>query len=115
MIGVGCDIVELKRMEALIEKKGMERILTKQEQKLCEHYQGHRLTEWVAGRFAAKEAIIKAFAKEKELLLSKIEILYDGDCPACCIEGYRIHLSIAHEHAYAIAYAMIEREDGECF
>lgn len=112
MIGIGCDIVALERIASLIKKKGYERLLTKQEQSLCESYQGHRLVEWVAGRFAAKEAIIKAMVNERELLLSDVEILYQGKQPSCRIDGYRIHISIAHELEYAIAYAMVERMDG---
>lgn len=115
MIGIGCDIVKLDRVASLMEKSGHERILTKQERSLCQDFHDHRLVEWVAGRFAAKEAIIKAFASEKTLLLSEVEILYEGKRPVCHMEGYLVHISIAHEDAYAIAYAMIERKDEGCF
>lgn len=111
MIGIGCDIVAFERITALMQKKGYERIFTKHEQHLCEELHGQRRVEWIAGRFAAKEAIIKAFAKEKALMLSQVEVLYDGTCPACTMEGYQVHISIAHEKAYAIAYAMVERKE----
>ncbi|MFV0379811.1 MAG: holo-ACP synthase [Anaerorhabdus sp.] len=108
--GVGCDIVAINR----IAKQGTDfakRILTSNEYQLYDKYNELRKIEFLAGRFAAKEAIIKAI--DKKLLVSDIEILYDDEKPVCYIDGYRICLSIAHEIDYAIAYAICEKEGGQ--
>lgn len=108
IIGVGCDIVELKRVQLALEKPGFLRILTAEERSLYNAIPAQRQVEWLAGRFAAKEAVIKALSVRKELLLSQISILYQEKQPVCHIEGYDIHLSIAHERTHAIAYAIAE-------
>lgn len=110
IIGIGCDIVKLARMQSLMLKKGHLKILTDAEKKLYEEVSFPRKCEWLAGRFAAKEAVIKAMAKERALLLSQVSILYDGVVPSCHIDGYRIHVSISHEEDYAIAYVIVESE-----
>lgn len=109
MIGIGCDIVKLERMEQAMHKEGFLRILTPKEQALFARVGKMRQCEWLAGRFAAKEAIIKAMSSQKELLLSQVEILYDGKRPICSLPDVVVHISIAHEEDYAIAYAMVER------
>lgn len=113
MVGIGCDIVNITRMKSLMKKEGHVRFLTKEEMVLYQTIQGARACEWLAGRFAAKEAVIKAMAKEKKLLLSDISILYEGSIPICNIDGYELHVSIAHEQEYAIAY-VIAQKSKEC-
>lgn len=60
--GVGLDIVELDRIEKLDNKteKFRQRILTVDELGIYEKLTGHRKVEFLAGRFAAKEAFSKA-------------------------------------------------------
>ena len=61
IIGLGVDITEVDRMEAAIERRGrplLERIFTPAEIAYCERHR-HR-AERFAGRFAAKEAAMKA-------------------------------------------------------
>lgn len=60
--GIGLDIIELERIEKLDArlKKFRARILTKEEMKIYEVLGGHRRTEFLAGRFAGKEAFAKA-------------------------------------------------------
>ena len=91
---VGCDIVEIERVrKALQRTKGFPNFLTER--------------EWLAGRFAAKEAVIKAMHGIKELTLLDVEILADAQgAPYCSLPG--VQVSIAHEREYAIAYALAE-------
>ncbi len=61
IVGVGVDITEVDRMEAAIERRGrrlLERIFTPSEIAYCKKHR-HR-AERFAGRFAAKEAAMKA-------------------------------------------------------
>ncbi|MDW0110160.1 holo-ACP synthase [Sporosarcina aquimarina] len=60
--GIGLDITELDRITDLNQKseKFHKRILTDAEQRHYQTLSGHRQTEFLAGRFAAKEAFAKA-------------------------------------------------------
>ncbi|WP_172370719.1 holo-ACP synthase [Sporosarcina jiandibaonis] len=60
--GIGLDIVELDRIAKLEEKsdKFVARILTSSETDIYRSLTGHRRTEFLAGRFAGKEAFAKA-------------------------------------------------------
>jgi len=61
IVGLGVDITEVDRIEAAIERRGrplLERIFTPSELAYCEKHR--RRAERFAGRFAAKEAAMKA-------------------------------------------------------
>ncbi|PID06198.1 MULTISPECIES: holo-ACP synthase [unclassified Sporosarcina] len=60
--GIGLDIVELDRVARLDGRntKFRERILSERELCVYETLSGHRKIEYLAGRFAAKEAFSKA-------------------------------------------------------
>ena len=61
IVGLGVDITEVDRIEAAIERRGrplLERLFTPSEIAYCEKHR-HR-AERFAGRFAAKEAAMKA-------------------------------------------------------
>ena len=106
ILGIGCDIVEIKRIEVALQKDHVKRILTPKDMPFL------RKAEWVAGRFAAKEAIYKAIHAIHACTLCDIEILSDDDgAPYCTMEEYAIQVSIAHEKAYAIAYAIVESKE----
>ncbi|KAA0948422.1 holo-[acyl-carrier-protein] synthase [Sporosarcina sp. ANT_H38] len=60
--GIGLDIVELDRIAKLDARssKFRMRILTKEELEIYESHTANRRTEFLAGRFAGKEAFSKA-------------------------------------------------------
>ena len=60
--GIGLDIVELERIAKLDAKspKFRLRTLTEEELEIYESLTGHRRIEFLAGRFAGKEAFAKA-------------------------------------------------------
>jgi len=61
IVGLGVDITEVSRIEAAIERHGLaflQRIFTPSEIAYCEKHRNH--AERFAGRFAAKEAAMKA-------------------------------------------------------
>lgn len=110
IVGIGCDIVKIERMRSFVENKKKLVFLTEKEQALCKDFPLERKVEWLAGRFAAKEAIFKAIHTQFHCTIFDFEILSNKDgAPTCQIDGYHIHLSIAHEKEYAIAYALIEK------
>ena len=112
IIGIGCDIVDIYRVTNAMEKGHMQRILTQKEQAGCAQTQSKRNAEWIAGRFAGKEAIYKALSAHCNVPLCDIEILSDAHgAPYCTMETYDIQISIAHEHDYAIAYAIVQSKE----
>ncbi|OAB39835.1 holo-ACP synthase [Paenibacillus glacialis] len=127
--GIGHDILEIIRVEQLLSGRNaqpfMQRILTSKEYKLALS-RGRKTTEFTAGRFAAKEAIVKAFGCGIGAIIGfgDIEILPDElgkpkvelseqaweklNLPGQSME-YAIHLSITHQRELASAFAVIER------
>jgi holo-[acyl-carrier protein] synthase len=107
--GIGTDIVQIDRIEVSVAK----RILTEKEQAIFAEFPlPKRQREWLAGRFAAKEAIIKALSVASNVIgLRDIEILPDehGKPIATCPKAgnVKIDLSIAHEHDYAVAFCVV--------
>ncbi|MGM8216638.1 holo-ACP synthase [Bacillaceae bacterium W0354] len=114
--GIGIDIIELKRIENLMNRqpKFIKRILTKREQETLNKLTNpKRKIEYVAGRFAAKEAYSKALGTGigQELSFQTIEILTTlHGAPAVMINGEKtenIFVSISHSKDYAIAQIII--------
>jgi holo-[acyl-carrier protein] synthase len=69
--------------------------------------------QYLAGRWAAKEAIVKAFGSgfNKELRILNLAVLnHENGRPFVKVFGVLrkdVHLSISHDHDYAIAVAMV--------
>jgi holo-[acyl-carrier protein] synthase len=104
--GIGCDIVAIARFRKDAEKLA-QRILTHDEAELYAKLSETRKPEWLAGRFAAKEAIAKALGQVK--VITQISVLSNEEGkPTCTIAGYSILVSISHEKEYAIAYAIVQ-------
>lgn len=124
ILGVGVDIIEIIRIKEAIERnpKFIERIFTEEEIKYFEEI--NYKYESIAGRFAAKEAIVKALGtgfrnmKIKDIEVTNNEIgkplvkLMGGALEIVKEhKNVKIHLSISHNRDNAIAYSLIE---GEC-
>ena len=127
--GIGHDVLEIERISALIKgrlrDKFMERILTAREIELS-HFRDSKLSEYVAGRFSAKEAIVKALGcgigrilgfTDIEILpdeLGKPEVLLSQEAWTRLKlpegQNYKIHLTITHERRLASAFAIVEQQ-----
>lgn len=110
--GIGIDIVEIKRVEKLIEQYGdrfINRTFTQKEIKYCQDKPNP--AQHYAGRFAVKEALIKAFGKP--LILKEIEvdkgpmIILTGKAKKS-LKNKKILLSISHDHEYAVAQVILQ-------
>ncbi|AJD32254.1 holo-ACP synthase [Clostridium sporogenes] len=120
--GIGTDITEIRRIQKAItrNKNFTNKLFTKDEMDLWEK-KNFKL-EFIAGRFAAKEAISKALGtgirdfsfKDIEIInneLGKPQVILKPkaeDIITKISKSYKIHLSISHEKEYAIAYALLE-------
>lgn len=99
-MNIGVDIVENKRLENK-DERFIDLVLTSKEKELYNKY-GY---PFLCGRFAAKEAIMKALPNTKKLSTLDIEILKNKDgSPTCNIDGIKV--SISHEKKYTIATAL---------
>ncbi|WP_106770015.1 holo-ACP synthase [Paenibacillus faecalis] len=126
--GIGHDVLEMRRVALLLGgpygQKFIERVLTKTEQALAENKGGSR-TEFVAGRFAAKEAVSKAFGCGIGSVIGfrDIEILPDKHGkPVVTLSAsawsrlgigkpgqYILHLTISHQTELASAFSIVEK------
>lgn len=113
MMRIGTDIVQIDRIGETIAR----RILTEKETALFETLRlESRRKEWLAGRFAAKEAVIKAISTNEIVVGPRdVEVLPDADGRpvATCAKRPDLHLavSIAHEKAYAVAFCVATKRD----
>ncbi len=124
ILGIGIDLVEVDRIKRLINKypKFLNRFFTKNEINYCNDKKNRYIH--FAGRFAAKEAVIKSIGVgNKSLKLKEIEInnmsnTNNNSIPKVILHGSALSLankrdieeiliSITHtkEYAIAIAYA----------
>jgi holo-[acyl-carrier protein] synthase len=63
ILGTGIDLVDIRRIEAVLSRQGerfVRRILTPAERDTYQTYTGQRQLQYLAGRFAIKEAVAKA-------------------------------------------------------
>jgi len=123
ILGTGIDIIEVARIQASCEKFGerfRKRILRPDEIAYC---LSHRFpAPFLAARFAAKEAISKAFGTGigKQLGWQDMEVGHrESGEPFVILHddgqklfeergGVRIHLSLSHTEHYAAAMAILE-------
>ena len=121
IVGIGTDIVECVRIGHMIEKHGeqfLERVFTARELRYCQDRKN--ATEHFAGRWAAKEAILKCLGTgwRKGICWTDMEVRnnFDG-APHVFLAGAAkeraqelrisdIWLTISHCRAYATAYAL---------
>lgn len=121
IVGIGTDIVEVDRINKAMDRniKFIEKVLSEEEMSLATN--GHYKSEFVAGRFAAKEAISKALGTGfrsfgfKDIIIKNDElgkpivILKEKVRKIAETYGnYKIHISITHERQNAIAFVIIE-------
>lgn len=111
--GIGVDIVELKRMKEIIEKRPafIERVLTPAEYRLFQGLKGKRQVEFLGGRFACKEAYGKAVGTGiGPVSLQEIEILnLPSGQPVITVANStdQILVSISHTDSMAIGQVVI--------
>ncbi|MBI1914688.1 MAG: holo-ACP synthase [Planctomycetes bacterium] len=124
IVGIGTDIIECLRIARMIEEHGemfLTRVYTDHEIRYCQDRK--RAMEHFAGRWAAKEAVLKCLgtAWRRGTNWTDVEVRNDTNgIPRVTLCGAvkeladklgvgTIHLSISHCRAYATAYATAVR------
>ena len=123
IISVGNDLARIDRLTEAIERRGqslLDRLFTAGEQAYCENRK-QRFTHY-AGRFAVKEAVMKALGTGwgAGVRWVDIEVVRSGDAaPELVLHGKsaevaaalgirKIHISISHDAGLALALAVAE-------
>ncbi len=114
--GIGIDMCEIARMQTLLDEgRSLRRMFTEAEQTYIRS-RGVSAAQTMAGLFAGKEAILKAFGTGMTLPMTDIEIAHtELGQPIVTLTGNaarldgRIHLSITHEGGMAAAFAVWEK------
>ncbi|WP_391204811.1 holo-ACP synthase [Psychrobacillus sp. L4] len=113
--GIGLDITELNRINSIKTKtkKFEERILTIQEIDQMRELSEYRQIEFLAGRFAAKEAFAKARGTGigKECSFQDIEIIRESSGkPSLYFKREQVNgfVSITHTKEYAAAQVILQ-------
>lgn len=124
IFGCGIDIVEIERIKELRERyqeRFLNHLFSEGEKKYC--HRKKRVDVHLAGRFAAKEALLKALGDsvKKKLRWRDLEILNnERGKPELFLLGTartlienlhikNIFLTISHDHNYAVAQVILER------
>ncbi|MCV2528999.1 MAG: holo-ACP synthase [Candidatus Lightella neohaematopini] len=123
IVGVGIDIIKIKRIEFLLLRKGNRfpiKILHKNE--LLKYYSNNNPIRFLATRFAIKEAALKAFGTgiHNGLYFNQFEIINNNyGKPLLMLFGQakifannlsvnNIHVSLTDEKNYACALVILE-------
>ena len=124
IFGIGTDIVQVQRMSENLEKHGerfAQRILSESE--FLEFSDNNNQSAFLAKRFAAKEAAVKALGTgfRNGISMKHISIGHDdlgkpvllfSDVAKEIIQEKQVstsHLSIADEKEFAVAYVVLEK------
>ena len=119
--GIGTDIVRISRIERMYKRYGdrfLAKFLSPEEIKLVPE---NRAGEFLAGRFAAKESLVKALGG-RMLSADRVSVLRDETgrpyisplAPiedVLCVKGIRAHVTISHDGEYATAMVVLESGD----
>ncbi|MGL4513647.1 MAG: holo-ACP synthase [Lacipirellulaceae bacterium] len=123
IVGIGADIIECLRIAQMIERHGelfIARVYTEHEIAYCSERKA--ATQHYAGRWAAKEAVLKALGTGwvKGIGWRDVEVRNaPSGAPSVRFHGgarevlersgiQRVHLSISHCRSHATAYAIAE-------
>jgi holo-[acyl-carrier protein] synthase len=120
LLGIGTDIIECSRITQMIEKHGdvfLTRVFTPNEIEYCQ--QRKAADQHYAGRWAAKEAVLKALGTgwSQGIQWTNVEVVNQpGGKPNINLDGKALEISmqmgiqemmitISHCRKYAVAYA----------
>lgn len=122
IIGIGIDLTEIKKIEESVRSETFQgKVFTPAELEAVQKYRNN--AEHLAGKFAAKEAFMKALGAGigQQVWFTQIDVLNDkAGKPYIEVNGEaakrlagsgakNIHISISHSGGMAIAVVILER------
>ena len=125
IVGIGLDLVKIARVQALTERwqdRFLQRVYTEDERRTS--FAKTSPYASLAGRFATKEAVLKALGTgwSKGVSWQDIQVLNDsGGRPVATVRGRteallqqagitHIHVSLSHDGEYAVAEVILTNE-----
>jgi holo-[acyl-carrier protein] synthase len=125
IVGIGLDLVRIARIQAIAERwqdRFLRRLYTEEERRLSSRRTSPY--SFLAGRFAAKEAILKALGTGWSAGIRWLDIQVLNDAtgrPVATVDGRArtlmreagitgILISLSHDGEYAIAEALLTRD-----
>lgn len=124
IVGIGIDILDMRRIEGIIDRQGerfLRKIYTPQEREFCQ--KRHRFVESFAKIFALKEATIKAISHVPGVFWKDIEVGHDENGkPLITLHNaaltnlqkrrknaaFHIEASTSDDYPYATAFVIID-------
>ncbi len=127
IVGIGVDIVDVERVHAMLERyqdRFVRRVFTDAENRYAS--KSVKSAERLAGRFAVKEAVLKAFGTGKSQGIlwrdvetvpgpkgrPKVNLYGNADKYLKMLNANQIHVSISHDGGKAVAFVVIESAGG---
>jgi holo-[acyl-carrier protein] synthase len=127
IVGIGVDIVDVGRVHAMLERyrdRFVKRVFTDAENRYASN--SVKSAERLAGRFAVKEAVLKAFGTGKSQGIlwrdvetvpgpkgrPKVNLYGNADKYMKILNADRVHVSISHDGGKAVAFVVIEKAGG---
>lgn len=111
--GIGLDLCEIARMQALLDEGRSLRRMFAEEEQVYIHAKGATAAQTMAGLFAAKEAVLKALGTGMTIPLTDIVITHtELGQPIAELRGKaaelggKLLISITHEGGMAAAFAV---------
>jgi holo-[acyl-carrier protein] synthase len=125
LLGLGCDVIEIERVRGVLERQGerfVQRVFTEEERAYCFSHKAPDLH--LAARFAAKEAVSKAFTTGigAELGWRSISIYHGsrneplvrldekGQALLAQVGATHVFVSLSHTALVAMAVAALVRQ-----
>lgn len=117
IVGIGIDLVDLNHMESVCLKQPRfcEYVLTARELTVYETYSKKRQLEFLAGRFAVKEAFSKAMGTgiSKTVSFQSLTVLNNEKGQPIVVESPfdgNIFVSISHSQNMVVAQVVLEHK-----
>lgn len=114
--GIGIDLIELDHMASVCQKQPQifKKILTEKETEIYESYDEKRQLEFLAGRYAVKEAFSKAMGTGigKTVTFQNVSVLNNEKGQPVVVEAPyegNAFISISHSQKMTVAQVVLER------
>ncbi|MCX6143562.1 MAG: holo-ACP synthase [Ignavibacteriales bacterium] len=123
IIGIGVDVVDVKRMKVVLDARGpslIKKLFTESEIAYCASKMNSH--EHYAARFAAKEAVSKAMQTgwSGKFRWRDVEVINNpSGAPKVILHDFvseqlvkcRVHISLSHSENTVVAFAVIEKNE----